>query len=107
VTAANETTTELNAPFHVGAVLDDAHIGHIHGALGTIRHGDTAPRIGLRARWQTLVLFSNLHAGQITKPIMNFRLQAVLVVIGTGTLFKWTTVEPGLVAMNNAPVVIH
>jgi NRAMP (natural resistance-associated macrophage protein)-like metal ion transporter len=55
VTAANETTTELNAPFHVGAVLDDAHIGHIHGALGTIRHGDTAPRIGLRARWQTLV----------------------------------------------------
>jgi NRAMP (natural resistance-associated macrophage protein)-like metal ion transporter len=55
VTAANETTTELNAPFHVGAVLDDAHIGHIHGALGTIRYGDTAPRIGLRARWQTLV----------------------------------------------------
>ncbi len=50
VTAANETATEMNAPFHVGAVPDDAHIGHIHGALGTIRHGDTAPRIGLRAR---------------------------------------------------------
>ena len=29
------------------AVLDDAHIGHIHGALGTIHHGDTArARIG-------------------------------------------------------------
>jgi Mn2+/Fe2+ NRAMP family transporter len=55
MTVANETTTELNAPLHLGAVLDDAHIGHIHGALGTIRHGDTAPRIGLRARWRTLV----------------------------------------------------
>ena len=25
------------------AVLDEAHVGHINGALGTITHGDTAP----------------------------------------------------------------
>lgn len=55
MTVVNETTSELNAPLYQGAVLDDAHIGYIHGALGTIRHGDTAPRNGLRARWQTLV----------------------------------------------------
>ena len=29
------------------AVLDEAHVGHINGALGTIAHGDTAPRRGL------------------------------------------------------------
>ena len=28
------------------AVLDDAHIGHINGALGTILQGDVAPRTG-------------------------------------------------------------
>jgi Mn2+/Fe2+ NRAMP family transporter len=37
------------------AALDNAHVGHIHGAFGTIHHGDTAPRIGWRARWQTLI----------------------------------------------------
>src|ERR1700682_2027309 len=37
------------------AVLDEAHIGHIHGALGTIHHGDTADHLRPRARWQTLV----------------------------------------------------
>jgi hypothetical protein len=26
------------------AVLDEAHIGHIHGAFGTIHHGDHGPR---------------------------------------------------------------
>ena len=55
MTVVTETTSELNAPLYQGADLDDAHIGHIHGAPGTIRHGDTAPRSGLRARWQTLV----------------------------------------------------
>jgi hypothetical protein len=30
MTVANETTTDLKAPLHRGAVLDDAHIGHIH-----------------------------------------------------------------------------
>ena len=27
-----------------GATLDEAHVGHIHGAFGTILHGDVAPR---------------------------------------------------------------
>ena len=27
-----------------GAVLDDAHVGHIHGAFGTILHGHVTPR---------------------------------------------------------------
>ena len=36
-------------------VLDDAHIGHINGALGTIRYGDIAPRIGWAARFKTLL----------------------------------------------------
>jgi Mn2+/Fe2+ NRAMP family transporter len=48
------TTTELcKAP--PGAVLDDAHIGDIRGAFGTIRHGDIAPRSGWRARLRTLL----------------------------------------------------
>src|SRR5450759_806783 len=37
------------------AVLDDAHVGDIHGALGTIRHNDHGPRVGLFARWKTLI----------------------------------------------------
>ncbi|WEO94654.1 NRAMP family divalent metal transporter [Streptomyces sp. FXJ1.172] len=37
------------------AVLDDAHIGDIQGALGTIRLDDTAPRTGLSAKLKTLL----------------------------------------------------
>ncbi|OIQ88867.1 divalent metal cation transporter MntH [mine drainage metagenome] len=37
------------------AVLDDAHLGHIRGAFGTIRHGDIAPRTTLTARLKTLL----------------------------------------------------
>jgi Mn2+/Fe2+ NRAMP family transporter len=37
------------------AVLDEAHVGDIHGALGTIRHNDHGPRVGLFARWKTLI----------------------------------------------------
>ena len=37
------------------AVLDDAHVGDIHGALGTIRQHDHGPRVGLWARWKTLI----------------------------------------------------
>jgi NRAMP (natural resistance-associated macrophage protein)-like metal ion transporter len=37
------------------AVLDDAHIGHINGALGTILHGDVAPRAGWLAKLKTLL----------------------------------------------------
>src|SRR6202142_1765045 len=37
------------------AILDEAHVGHIHGALGTILHGDHGPRIGWKHRFQTLL----------------------------------------------------
>lgn len=37
------------------AVLDTAHTGNIRGAMGTILHGDIAPRVGLRARLKTLL----------------------------------------------------
>src|SRR5476649_1815954 len=37
------------------AVLDDAHIGDIKGALGTIAHHDTAPRTDWWARIRTLL----------------------------------------------------
>jgi NRAMP (natural resistance-associated macrophage protein)-like metal ion transporter len=43
------------AEAHGPAVLDEAHIGDIRGALGTIRLGDAAPRRGLRARLLTLL----------------------------------------------------
>lgn len=39
------------------AVLDSAHIGDIRGALGTILHGDVAPRTGLWHRFKTLPAF--------------------------------------------------
>jgi NRAMP (natural resistance-associated macrophage protein)-like metal ion transporter len=38
------------------AHLDEAHIGDIHGAWGTIRQGDTAPRTGWLARLLTLLV---------------------------------------------------
>jgi len=47
--------TELNPPHARVAVLDEAHIGDIHGALGTIRHGDHGPRHGVVARLKTLI----------------------------------------------------
>src|ERR1700682_2284050 len=37
------------------AVLDKAHLGDIHGALGSIAEDDFAPRTTLRARLKTLV----------------------------------------------------
>jgi len=43
----------LAAP--LGAVLDDAHLGDINGAFGTIRQGDIAARNGWRARLRTLL----------------------------------------------------
>lgn len=54
-TASLEAVAEIPAPFVRGAVLDDAHFGHISGALGTIRHGDVAPRSGWRAHLRTLI----------------------------------------------------
>jgi NRAMP (natural resistance-associated macrophage protein)-like metal ion transporter len=40
---------------NTSAVLDDAHVGDIRGALGTIRLDDTAPRRGLSAKLKTLL----------------------------------------------------
>ena len=37
------------------AALDAAHVGDIRGALGTIKHGDTAARAGLSAKLKTLL----------------------------------------------------
>jgi Mn2+/Fe2+ NRAMP family transporter len=37
------------------AVLDEAHVGNIHGAFGTILHGDIAPRTTWRHRLTTLL----------------------------------------------------
>ena len=36
------------------AVLDEAHVGDIRGALGTISADDHAPRAGLSAKFKTL-----------------------------------------------------
>ncbi|HEY6258185.1 MAG TPA: NRAMP family divalent metal transporter, partial [Xanthobacteraceae bacterium] len=57
-TEINENVTavaELGRPLLRTAVLDEAHIGDINGAFGTIRHGDHGPRIGWRARLTTLL----------------------------------------------------
>ena len=51
----NETIAELRPPLLRTAVLDEAHIGDINGAFGTIRQGDHGPRIGWRARATTLL----------------------------------------------------
>lgn len=37
------------------AVLDEAHVGDIRGAMGTIGRDDTAPRKGVRAKLRTLM----------------------------------------------------
>jgi Mn2+/Fe2+ NRAMP family transporter len=44
-------STALRSP----AVLDDAHVGDIRGALGTIELGDTSPRKGVSATLKTLL----------------------------------------------------
>jgi len=46
---------EVNVQVARAAVLDEAHVGDIRGALGTIREGDYGPRKGLAARWKTLI----------------------------------------------------
>jgi Mn2+/Fe2+ NRAMP family transporter len=44
-----------NNSTHRGATLDEAHVGDIHGAFGTIRRDDVGPRRGWRARATTLL----------------------------------------------------
>jgi NRAMP (natural resistance-associated macrophage protein)-like metal ion transporter len=56
MTLATDATREWHSSLHGNAVLDDAHVGDIHGAFGTIRRGDHAPRVGWRARLKTLLV---------------------------------------------------
>jgi Natural resistance-associated macrophage protein len=49
------SATEFAISPRQSAVLDEAHIGHINGALGTIQHGDIAPRTGWGAKLKTLL----------------------------------------------------
>jgi NRAMP (natural resistance-associated macrophage protein)-like metal ion transporter len=51
----NQTIPEVRPSIHRTAVLDEAHIGDINGAFGTIRQGDHGPRTGWRARAMTLL----------------------------------------------------
>ena len=51
----NEPAGEFAPSIPGSAALDDAHVGHIHGAFGTILHGDHGPRIGWQARLKTLL----------------------------------------------------
>jgi NRAMP (natural resistance-associated macrophage protein)-like metal ion transporter len=48
-------TAKANIAEPVTAVLDDAHIGHIRGAFGTILQGDIAPRTTWKHRLTTLL----------------------------------------------------
>jgi NRAMP (natural resistance-associated macrophage protein)-like metal ion transporter len=48
-------TTEILAMSNREAVLDDAHVGDIKGALGTVGRYDTGPRRGWKARLLTLL----------------------------------------------------
>ncbi|MEX3845387.1 NRAMP family divalent metal transporter, partial [Paraburkholderia sp. BR10882] len=49
------STTPANITQRRSAVLDDAHVGDIKGALGTIARHDTAPRSNWMARLRTLL----------------------------------------------------
>jgi NRAMP (natural resistance-associated macrophage protein)-like metal ion transporter len=52
------TTVDLTgeaAALRKGAVLDDAHVGDIRGALGTIRLGDNTQHAGLSVKLRTLL----------------------------------------------------
>jgi NRAMP (natural resistance-associated macrophage protein)-like metal ion transporter len=51
----NEPINGLHAPEQRSAHLDELHVGHIKGALGTILQGDIAPRIGWWAKLKTLL----------------------------------------------------
>jgi Mn2+/Fe2+ NRAMP family transporter len=55
MTFINDVNTDtIVAPTNT-AVLDQAHLGDIHGALGSIAEDDFAPRLTLGARWKTLL----------------------------------------------------
>ncbi|NMM10284.1 MAG: divalent metal cation transporter [Polaromonas sp.] len=53
---SSSTTTADRLPVEpVSAVLDEAHLGDIHGAFGSIRRGDVAPRRTWKSRFTTLL----------------------------------------------------
>ena len=49
------TTVDSVLPEPISAVLDEAHVGDIHGAFGSIRCGDVAPRQTWKSRLTTLL----------------------------------------------------
>lgn len=53
--ASKPPTQAGEMPEHRAAVLDDAHLGDIHGALGTLKAGDVAPRETWRHRLTTFL----------------------------------------------------
>jgi NRAMP (natural resistance-associated macrophage protein)-like metal ion transporter len=53
--ATSVAVTEPSRSGARGAALDEAHVGDIRGALGTLRHGDVAPRLSWRHRLTTLL----------------------------------------------------
>lgn len=55
VVAVREKIMDMSKNDANAAVLDAAHLGDIRGALGTIRHDDTAPRNGWLAKLKTLL----------------------------------------------------
>ncbi|WP_043262926.1 NRAMP family divalent metal transporter [Streptomyces sp. CT34] len=55
MTNLTTSTTTPSVPSQRTAVLDDAHVGDIRGALGTIKADDAAPRQGLSAKLKTLL----------------------------------------------------
>lgn len=48
-------STPATSPAASVAVLDEAHVGDVRGALGTIRREDTGARTGLGAKFRTLI----------------------------------------------------
>src|ERR1700691_4160444 len=55
MTVINAVNTDTIFASTNTAVLDQAHLGDIHGALGSIAEDDFAPRLTLGARWKTLL----------------------------------------------------
>jgi hypothetical protein len=71
------SATELYKTQHPRAALDEAHIGDIRGALGTIRHCDIAPRRRLRTLLAILgpgliVMVGDNDAGAIAAGLGNY-----------------------------------
>ena len=64
------STTDLCETPHARAVLDEAHIGDIRGALGTIRHCDIAPCRGWWPRLRTIIML--ITRARIFNDILQF-----------------------------------